>query len=115
MIKIDLSKHSGAQDMVAIIMRDKNLSAEDALKYAINKTMYQNIIKAGYASIALGLWGHADPEREWDVLESPIMQVEFDESTQNLINDIMEKEDVDFETAISYFLLFTMEALGYHI
>lgn len=115
MIKIDLSKHSCAQDIVTIIMRDKNLSAEDALKYAINKTIYKNIIKAGYASIALDLWGHSDPEREWDVLESPIIQVEFDKLTQNLINDIMEKEDVDFETAISYFLLFTMEALGYHI
>lgn len=115
MIKIDLSKHSGAQDMVTIIMRDKNLSVEDALKYAINKTIYQNIIKAGYASIALDLWGHDDPQREWDVLVSPIVQVEFDKLTQNLINDIMEKEDVDFETAISYFLLFTMEALGYHI
>lgn len=115
MLNIDLSRYLSSQDMVRIIMRDKNLSVEDALDYAINKTIYKNIINAGYASIALDLWGHDDPEREWDVLENSLIEVDFDKLKKSLIDDLMKKEDVDLETAISYFLLFTMEALGYHI
>ena len=52
----------------------------------------------------MGLWGHDDPEREWKVLDEPIIKIEFDKPSQNLINDIMEKEEVDFETTVSYFL-----------
>lgn len=115
MSNINFSEHLDAQDMIKIIMKDKGLSAEDAVKFSVNKTIYQRIRKTGYASIALDLWGHDDPEREWNVLDAPIIDVEFDKLSKNLIDDIMEKEKVNFEIAIAYFLLFTMEALGYHI
>jgi hypothetical protein len=115
MKNVDFTEFPDAQDMIRIVMDEKKLSPEEAVKFSVNRTIYQRIIKAGYASIALPLWGHDDPERERKALDKPIGEVEFDKLSQNLINDIMEKEEVEFEIAVSYFLLFTMEALGYHI
>ena len=112
---INLTNQDAAQDMVTIIMAEKSLSAPEAIKFSINKTIFKNILKAGYASIALGLWGHDEPERDWDELDNPIIEVEFDTASEDLIGEVMKQEDVNFETAVAYFLLFTMEALGYHI
>lgn len=115
MKNIDFTEFPDAQDMIRIVMDEKGLSAKESIKYSINRTIHQRILKAGYASIALPLWGHDDPERERKTLDEPIIDVEFDKLSENLIDNIMEKENVNFETAVSYFLLFTMEALGYHI
>lgn len=112
---INLTEQLAAQDMIQIVMAEKELSLEDAVRFSINRTIHQHILKAGYASIALELWGHDEPEREWQTLDNPIIEIDFDKLSQNLISDIVEKEKVNFETAVSYFLLFTMEALGYHI
>ena len=93
----------------------KNLSAEDAVAFAVNRAMYPKILKAGYASIAFDLWGHDNPERVWDALSTPVLDLKFDKLQENLIEGISEKESVDYETAICYFLIFTMDYLGYHI
>ena len=115
MIQLNLTDNSAAQDMVRIVMKEKNLSAKEAIEFSINREMHQKILKEGYASIALDLWGHDDPEREWDVLDNPIFELELDKLKENLIEDISEKEDVGAETAVCYFLIFTMDFLGYHI
>ncbi len=114
-MKLDLRNNTAAQDMICIIMREKNLSVHDAIDFAINRDMYQKILKEGYASIAFDLWGHDDPTREWETLEEPIMDLELDKLRSRLVEDIAEKQDVDAETAICYFLIFTMDFLGYHI
>lgn len=114
-MKLDLRNNAAAQDMIRIIMREKNLSAEDAVAFAVNRDMYQKILKAGYASIAFDLWGHDNPERVWDALSTPVLDLKFDKLQENLIEGISEKESVDYETAICYFLIFTIDYLGYHI
>lgn len=114
-MQLDLRNNAAAQDMVRIIMREKSLSAKDAIDFAINREMHQEILRAGYASIALDLWGHDDPERKWDTLDEPILDIEFDNLRKRLIEDISERQGVDIETAICYFLIFTMDFLGYHI
>ena len=81
----------------------------------VNRDIYQKILKAGYASIAFDLWGHDNPERVWDTLSSPVIDLKLDKFQGRLIEDISEKENVDYETAICYFLIFTMDYLGYHI
>ena len=101
--------------MIRIIMREEDLSAKDAVTFAVNRDMHQKILDAGYASIALDLWGHDNPERVWDTLSNPVVDLELDKLQERLIKDISEKEDVDYETAICYFLIFTMDYLGYHI
>lgn len=101
--------------MIRIIMREKALSAQDALTFAINRDMHQKILEEGYASIALDLWGHDNPERVWDTLVDPVVDLKLDKLQERLIEDISERENVDYETAICYFLIFTMDYLGYHI
>jgi len=115
MIKLNLNNNLAAQDMIRIVMKEKGLSAKEAIEFSVNREMHQKIVKEGYASIALDLWGHDDPDREWDVLEEPIVEIELDKLKENLIEDISEKEKVDTETAICYFLIFTMDFMGYHI
>lgn len=114
-MKLDLNKNAAAQDMIRIIMRDKSMFPDEAVKFAINRQMHQKILQEGYASIAFDLWGHDNPEREWDKLDNPIIEVDLDKLSTRLVEDIMEKEDVSAELAVCYFLIFTMDYLGYHI
>ncbi len=114
-MKLDFSNHPEAQDMISIIMHDKGISIVEAIDFAINKKNYQSIIQTGWASIALSLWGHADPEREWESIETSCLEIELEESKCDLINKVVKKERVDVETAVSYFLIFTMDSMGYHI
>lgn len=114
-MKLDFKNHPAAQDMIKIIERDKRLETSEAIKFSVNDKMYNKIVNTGWASIALNLWGHDDPEREWDEMENPCVDVEIEEDKNRLIEAIAKKEKVDIETAVSYFLIFTMDFLGYHI
>lgn len=114
-MKLNFENHAEAQDMIKIIQKEKEMSVVDAIAYSVNDRMYNKIIEEGWASIALGLWGHDEPERQWDKLEYPCVEVEFEESKMKLIEEIVKNEKVEIETAVSYFLLFTMDYLGYHI
>lgn len=115
MTKLDFSNHSEAQDMIKIIEKDKGLLSADAISFAINLENYHKIIEAGWASIALSLWGHDDPEREWNEMEAPCFEVSLNSESLDLLNKLVKKEKIDIETAVSYFLIFTMDSLGYHI
>jgi hypothetical protein len=115
MIKLNLKNNLAAQDMISIVMKEKGLSTIEAIEFSINHEIHQKILNKGYASIALDLWGHGGPDRKWDVLNEPIIELELDNLRERLIADIVEKQRVDTETAICYFLIFTMDFLGYHI
>ncbi|HCC34132.1 MAG TPA: hypothetical protein DEQ02_00235 [Ruminococcaceae bacterium] len=115
MIKLNFTNNLAAQDMIRIVMKEKDLAEKEAIEYSINRDIYQKILEEGYASIALDIWGHDNPEREWSVLDKPIFELSLDKLKERLVEDIAEKEDVDTETAICYFLIFTMDFLGYHI
>jgi hypothetical protein len=115
MATINFKGNTAAQDMVRIIMSDKGLLEKEAILFSVNQDIHQRILNAGYASIAFDLWGHDDPSRKRKPLKEKQIEIEFDELSQRLIEDVMKKEKVEFDTAISYFLLFTMDALGYHI
>ena len=115
MIKIDFTKYLKAQDMIRIVMREKGLSEKQAIAFSINNEIYQQMLEAGYASIALSFWGHDDYQRIWDKLDSPIIEIELNKIQKNLIDKVINTENVDKITAITYFLLFTMDDLGYHI
>lgn len=56
-----------------------------------------------------------NPERVWNTLSNPVIDLKLDKLQGRLIEDISEKENVDYKTAICYFLIFTMDYLGYHI
>ena len=114
-MQLDFSNHDAAQDMITIIEKDKGLSPIEAINFCIDQDMYDRILETGWASIALNLWGHGDPEREWNKMETPYLDIKIDESKKKLIHNIALKEKVDIETAVSYFLIFTMDKMGYHI
>ena len=61
------------------------------------------------------MWGHADPYSEKEKLDNTIVEFKLSKDKERLVNLIMEKEDVSFDQAILYFMLFTLESLGYHI
>jgi len=115
LIKLNFSKHPEAQDMIKIIEKDKCLSTTEAINFSINSEIYHRILETGWGSIALSLWGHDDPEREWEKMNNPCVEVDLEESKLKEVNDITKKDKIDTETAVTYFLIFTMELLGYHI
>ena len=115
MTNLDTKKDKAAQDMIRIIMRDKDLTAAEAVAYAVNEDIYDAIMAVDWASIALSLWGHDEPERKWFQLTPKEITIDLDEKQLLLVDKVMEREEVDFVTAIEYFLIFTMDSLGYHI
>lgn len=114
-IFIDFTNDINAQDMLAKIMKEKNLNAEKAILSSITQKIFVRIIEVDWGSVALSLWGHANPNREWEKLDDPIVKFKLSKDKERLISLIMEKEDISFETAILFFMLFTLESLGYHV
>lgn len=114
-LKLDFSDCLAAQDMIRTIEREKSLKEAEAIRFAINETIYQAIIDAGWASVALSLWGHDNPDREWEKIKNPHLEIELDDSKYELVNKLANKKGLDLETAVSYFLIFTMDSMGYHI
>lgn len=114
-MRLDFTETDAAQDMVRIIMRDKGITAPEALSFAVNEKTYKDILKKEYGDLAYGLWGHDDPYRKWDCLDNPIVEVEFSPAQSRFIDDIVKTTKTDPMRAICYFLIFTMDRLGYHI
>ena len=114
-ITIDFSEDIDAQDMLSKIMKKKNLTADKALLSAITQKNCVTILATGWAGMAVSMWGHADPDGEREKLENPVVQIKLSKDKVRLVNIVMEKERVPFEAAILYFMIFTLQALGYHI
>lgn len=114
-IRFNLSKDEHGQDMIKKIMDKKGLSAEKALLSTITQKNCVTILSTGWAGMALSLWGHDNPEREMEKLDDPIVEFKLSKEKERLVSIVMEKEEVSLKEAIFYFVIFTMEALGYHI
>lgn len=115
LVKLDFMNSEAAQDMIKLLQQEKKLSVPSAIQFSVNAKVYHRILDTGWGSIALPIWGHDDPKRNWLSLDNPLVKFDIEEDKLNMIQDIADKEDTDMETAVSYFLLFTMESLGYHI
>jgi len=114
--RFDLTKDGVAQDMVAFLMKEKGCSAEKAVQNSINAKMFVRVSEVGdAASFALSIWGHDDPEREYQKLENPVLVVSLTEEKQRLLSLVKQQQNISTDEAISYFLLSTLESLGYHI
>jgi len=115
LVKFNFSNYEAAQDMIKLLQKEKGLSVPSAIQFSVNAEIYHRILDTGWGSIALSIWGHDDPERNWLLLDNPLIEFDIEEDKLNLIQGVATKEDTDIETAVSYFLLFTMESLDYHI
>ena len=114
-ITIDFSKETDAQDMLSKIMKKKNLTPEKALLSTITQKNFATILATGWAGMAVSFWGHADPDGEREKLEDPIVKIKLSKDKERLIRFVMEEENVSFLEALLYFMIFTLESLGYHI
>ena len=113
--KLDFSKDLSAQDMVSTIMKEKNLTAEKAVLSCITQKNCVTILATGWADMAVSLWGHDDPYREFEELENPKFEIKLSKDKVELLEIVMQKERVPLKDAILYFMIFTLESLGYHI
>ena len=115
LLKLDLTNHKEAQDMIKIIAQEKNLSVTEAVQFAITPDIYCRALDTGWGAHALPVWGHSDHRRIWKKLDNPKIELELKSEEFRLLENLVQVEDVDIETAVAYFLIFSMEALGYHI
>lgn len=114
-ISLDFTNDKIAQDMLVKIMKEKKLDSEKAVLSTITQKMFDRIVETGWGQVALPIWGHDNPNREWEKLDNPIVKIELNKDKERLVSVIMEKENIQFKTAIMFFMLFTLESLGYHI
>lgn len=115
-LKLKLGRYKAAQDMIKLIEKEKGLSTSAAIDFAVNSRTFHQIVNTGFGPIALPIWGHGESkQRKWLTLDNPHIDIDLDEKKLQLINEVAAMEKTNPETAVSYFLLFTMDALGYHI
>ena len=112
---VDFTEETDAQDMLSKIMKKKNLTPDKALLSTITQKNCVTILATEWAGMAVSLWGHADPDGEREKLEDPIVKIKLSKDKERLISIVMEKENVSFGEALLYFMIFTLESLGYHI
>ena len=87
-------------------------------KAVLSSIMQRNcvtILSTGWAGIAVSHWGHANPDREWQTLENPVVELKLSKDKERLVAIVMEKEKISLPEALQYFMIFSLEALGYHI
>lgn len=98
-ITLNFKDATNPQDMLKKIMREKNFSSEKAILSSITQKNCIRIIETGWASMALQLWGHADPEGAREKLDNPIVEFKLSKDKERLVSLIMEKEKVPFDQA----------------
>lgn len=114
-ITLDFSEDIDAQDMLSKIMKHKNTTPDKAVLSTITHKNCVTILTTGLASMAVSLWGHGDPDREREELENPKVEIKLSKEKARLLAIVMEAEKVSYTEAILYYMIFTLEALGYHI
>ena len=112
---LNLNGNSDAQDMIMTIMKEKNVTAEKAVLSSITYKNCVRIINTGWGEIAISLWGHDDPERQKYKLSNPNVELKINKEKMYLLHTVMDKLQIDMNEAILQFVIFKLEALGYHI
>ena len=124
-ITFNFKKHKDAQDMIRRIMRDKELTVEDAIRFSITKENFGKIVNYGWARIAVSIWGHGELDFKELLLDKTSVSVELSDEQQQIFSFIKadcasmtgkchQNYDIDIDV-LSQFLIFTMDDLGYHI
>ena len=114
-LSINYADDEIAQDMICTIMKEKNLTPAKAVLSSITQKNCVTILSTGWAGMAVSLWGHDNPDREWQTLESPVVELKLSKDKERLVAIVMEKEKISLPEALQYFMIFSLKALGYHI
>ena len=119
-IEIDARKHPAVQDMLGIMMNADKVTCPTAASSVVNKERYNNIAETQWGVIAVDLWGHGDPHREWNKLENPVFEMPVTEEQVDLMAEVLRYSIEDTKhpfavDALALFLVFEMQHRGYHI
>ena len=123
---IDLKNEYEAQDMISILLKKNNTTEEKVILSVINEKNFKRIVDEGWARLAVRNWFiHNNNDNmayidgnyaiSFTELKSPKIEIDFKPKQIDFLEAIMFHEKVKIEEAISYFLIFEMESLGYHI
>lgn len=115
MVTVDFTNDINAQDMLSKIMKKKKLTKGEAILSSITEENCFSILSTGWAGIAVSLWGHADPDAERQKISNPKVTITLNKYKACLLVTVMKKGKITLPTAIQYFMIFTLESLGYHI
>ena len=114
-IVIDLKGMPHVQDMIKTIMNEKNLAAGKAVSSSITHKNFVRIVDTGYGDIAISLWGHDNPYKKYERLENQVIEIKLSNEKKYLLETIMKNQRLSLVDAISHFVIFNLESLGYHI
>ena len=114
-LSINYADDEIAQDMICTIMKETNLTPEKAILSSITQKNCVTILSTGWAGMAVSLWGHDNPDRDWQTLENPVVEFKLSKDKERLVAIVMEKEKISLPDALLYFMIFTLSSLGYHI
>lgn len=114
-LSINYADDEIAQDMICTIMKEKNLTPAKAILSSITQRNCITILHTDWAGIAVSHWGHDNPDREWKTLENPVVELKLSKDKERLVAIVMEKEKISLPEALQYFMIFSLEILGYHI
>ena len=126
LLKMNFENEWEAQDMISILTSKYNISAEEAILSVITEKNFKRIMKEGWAELAVNNWFiHNNNDNIWEQdgtyaisyneLKNPLVDIDFSPKQINMIDAVKHYEKVEIEKVISYFLIFEMESLGYHI
>jgi len=114
-ISLDFTDDEIAQDMICTIMKDKKMKVEQAIKSCVTDENLLSVIKTGWASIAVSLWGHAESNKLFKKLDEPLIKVVLDSNEKAKLDAMIGKEIHSYEEAVLQLMIFDLESLGYHI
>lgn len=119
-VEIDARKRPAVQDMLGIIMNADKVDCPAAASSVVNKERYGDISETHWGVIALDLWGHGDPSREWNKLRAPVFEMPVTDEQVDLMAEVLRYNIEDTKRplavdALALFLVFEMRKRGYHI
>ena len=112
---VDFSNNITAQDMLIHIMRKTNLPPENALLWTLKKDIFINVIMTPWTDLAVSYWGHDDPNKKHEKLANPILKINLTYDQRQIIQSAMFLRKITFKKALTHFMIFALESLGYHI
>lgn len=119
-VHIDTRFNPEVQDMLSIIMAANHVDCAVAAASAINEKNCRAIEETGWSVIAVHQWGHAEPNRVWNKLGTPVFDIFLSqEQVGFLISACRESIRCGGEGAeadgLALLLIFEMSRRGRHI
>ena len=113
-LRIDFSGYDEAQDMIMRIAEEKSISPQESVECAIGSIPLKRV-REGYAQIAIDIWGHDDPEREWEVLDDPVIVIELGANVFESILELSREKELYVQEVLTHYLVYLLEDMGHHI